>query len=246
MADLKLETLIKVLLMTTSSTDGEALAAIRRANSMLKNASVDWRSLLEGKVTVVEDPFENIAAPKNYATAAPVNKPSRPAPPPPPRQQHKCVDCGLDLTGYQTKIMGSSNYCQRCYDAKLRAAARPQPAPSQSYGVGGGRTATSQRTRNTNSFAGHCFVCDTYVAAGYGALRDVNCRLSDGTWAQTKIFCEDCNMNITNGVITMADAIRAHDARIKMASTPKQAPRAKRKVSTKDLMADIFDDPFDP
>lgn len=38
--------LAKILALTTSDTDGEALAAIRRANYILKEAGLDWASVL--------------------------------------------------------------------------------------------------------------------------------------------------------------------------------------------------------
>lgn len=41
------ELLIKVLGMTTSVHDGEALAAIRKANELLKAAGVTWREYIE-------------------------------------------------------------------------------------------------------------------------------------------------------------------------------------------------------
>lgn len=41
------ELLIKVLGMTTSVHDGEALAAIRKANDLLKTAGVTWREYIE-------------------------------------------------------------------------------------------------------------------------------------------------------------------------------------------------------
>src|SRR6267378_1741865 len=85
MADLKLDTLIKVLLMTTASNDGEALNAIRRANALLRNASLDWDKLLRGKVTVVADPFADIPPPSTHKFTT--RPPTAPTPPTPPRPQ---------------------------------------------------------------------------------------------------------------------------------------------------------------
>lgn len=39
--------LVKLLMMTTSSSDGEALTAIRKANAMLASANVNWEEFLE-------------------------------------------------------------------------------------------------------------------------------------------------------------------------------------------------------
>jgi hypothetical protein len=71
-SDINLEKLIKLIRLSESSNDAEALAALRAANALLKRAGWDWEKLLRGKVTVVADPFSNI-----------------PAPPPPPQPQQQ-------------------------------------------------------------------------------------------------------------------------------------------------------------
>lgn len=109
MADLKLDLLIKVLGMTTSSADGEALSAVRRANSMLKSAAISWETLLRGKVTVVADPFANIPTPSapqptnNYKPPAPARPQTpqwskSPSPPRPARATQFTVKCFFCLT----------------------------------------------------------------------------------------------------------------------------------------------------
>lgn len=74
---LNLELLIKLLKMTSSSNDGEALIAMRKANEAVARFT-DWDTLLRGKITIVEDPFNSIDRParSNGATTK--------APPPPP------------------------------------------------------------------------------------------------------------------------------------------------------------------
>jgi hypothetical protein len=71
--------LIKLMKLTSSSNDSEALLAVRKANEQLQKFGGDWERLLLGKVTVIGDPFESVAPPKptyhRYAAA--------PAPPPP-------------------------------------------------------------------------------------------------------------------------------------------------------------------
>jgi hypothetical protein len=200
MADLKLDTLIKVLMMTTSDTDGEALAAMRRANSLLRAANVDWDKLLRGKVTVVADPFSTIDAPQQNS------KPHyAPSPPSPPRQP-------------------------------VRPTPPPPPPPSQAaryasaYANAGHANA---RQNNTNKYSGLCFNCNDHVDIGMGALRDV---MGQGT----KIFCEDCNMQLSSGRMSIQDVIFRHTQRNKP-SQQNYAPRVKRKVTTKDLLSDIFD-----
>lgn len=77
-----LEKLIKLMRMTTSSNDGEALSAIRLANRMIDSWKGDWEKILSGKITVIGDPFANVSvkAPQRNAPSPP--KPARPAPPP--------------------------------------------------------------------------------------------------------------------------------------------------------------------
>jgi hypothetical protein len=80
----KQEMLLKLLKMTTSSNDGEALVAIRKANGLLQTAGWDWDKLIAGKIKVVGDPFAGVSAP-NFAN---VNKPApRAAQPPRPTAQ---------------------------------------------------------------------------------------------------------------------------------------------------------------
>jgi hypothetical protein len=74
--------LIKLLKMTTSPHDGEALLAVRKANEQLVKFGGCWEALLRGKVTIIADPFANEACPP----PPPDRKPAPPAPPRPPRQ----------------------------------------------------------------------------------------------------------------------------------------------------------------
>lgn len=64
--------LVKLLKMTMSSNDGEALVAVRKANKLLAEAGWDWDRVMAGKITVVGDPFAGLA---------------RPAPPQAPQQR---------------------------------------------------------------------------------------------------------------------------------------------------------------
>lgn len=79
--------LIKLMGMTQSKNDGEALAAVRKANEQLKKFGGSWESLLLGKVVMVGDPFASIDKPPTPHRAPPPPVPpplSRPPPPPPP------------------------------------------------------------------------------------------------------------------------------------------------------------------
>lgn len=61
--------LVKLLGMTTSSVDAEALVAMRKANELLARLQLTWPALLRGRVTVLADPFANIVPPQ--ASSAP-------------------------------------------------------------------------------------------------------------------------------------------------------------------------------
>lgn len=96
---LDLELLIKMLKMSRSDNDNQALVAIRKANAALDRVGEDWDTLIRGKITIIEDPFTSVAAPKSkhqtpppktasynqpeedddpYQPTAPRQKPSRP------------------------------------------------------------------------------------------------------------------------------------------------------------------------
>lgn len=80
---LNVELLIKLMGMTTSSIDGEALAALRAANRLLiDQGKGSWESLLRGKLAPI-DPFASLPEPPK---AAAPRAPSPPPPPPPPRR----------------------------------------------------------------------------------------------------------------------------------------------------------------
>jgi hypothetical protein len=78
-----LDMLIKLMGMTGSSNDNEALAALRLATKWLANRGHNWDDLLRGKVTVESDPFA-LQPPKPAAAAWTQPTPQYRAPPPPP------------------------------------------------------------------------------------------------------------------------------------------------------------------
>src|SRR6266566_3142848 len=93
-----LDRLAKLLRLTTSPNDHEALMAIRAANRLLDSSAWDWDRLLAGKIRIVADPFSGPSpvAPPPRAQAAPPppphppthRAPPPPPPPPPPRPPH--------------------------------------------------------------------------------------------------------------------------------------------------------------
>lgn len=81
----KHELLLKLLKMTASDNDGEALTAIRKATALLAFAGWDWDRLLAGKITIVGDPFGNLQRPAPQA--APYQPREAPRPPQAPPQR---------------------------------------------------------------------------------------------------------------------------------------------------------------
>jgi hypothetical protein len=85
----KQELLLKLLKMTTSPNDGEALTALRKANSLLTQVGWDWDKLIHSKIRIAADPFANLGTPfkghGNVGTNAgrPHAAPSAPLPPRP-------------------------------------------------------------------------------------------------------------------------------------------------------------------
>lgn len=84
----ELTILIKLLKMTTSSHDHEALSAMRLANAQLLKLGTDWDDLISGRVTLVADPFTSVPDLKpseTFTTVYPSHSPSAPPPKGPPR-----------------------------------------------------------------------------------------------------------------------------------------------------------------
>lgn len=77
-ASFSLSKLIKLLKLTTSDNNAEALLAMRKANDELRKLNLDWEGLLKGKITVIGDPFAE-------ATRPPVRSSPPPTPPTTPR-----------------------------------------------------------------------------------------------------------------------------------------------------------------
>jgi len=126
--------LLKLLKMTASDNDGEALSAMRKANALLTAAGWDWDRLMSGKIVVIEDPFASIGVPESaqatmnstpWASVSP-NKPPppRPAPPPPPQTKRttwplgtlknkfvqNCYCCGVEVLTDKGFIFKASDY----------------------------------------------------------------------------------------------------------------------------------------
>jgi hypothetical protein len=127
----ELSMLVKLLKMTTSPQDHEALVAMRKANEQLLKLGGDWEKLLFGKVTIIADPFTNLSSPPKAkppkGEAPPPPRPSRPfadpppftprsAPPRTPTWVHR-VPPTLTATQMRTRIMinnAQPEVCQQC------------------------------------------------------------------------------------------------------------------------------------
>jgi len=159
----KQELLLKCLKMTTSDNDGEALAAMRRANALLVSAGWTWDKLIAAKIVVVGDPFASIAVPKNDTSdrgPMPFTPPSprrTPAPPPrptppPPSPWYSPPDPLDDAVNRIAR--------QRAADA-LRAAQAARQAPPK---------AASPYSSSKNNYAGWCWCCGNKVDIADGAI----------------------------------------------------------------------------
>ena len=63
------ERFIKVMRLTTSPVEGESLAAIRMANSLLAEANLDWEDFLRRKARIVRGPAQKIYNGRKYTNA---------------------------------------------------------------------------------------------------------------------------------------------------------------------------------
>jgi len=146
----KQELLKKLLMMTTSTNDGEALTALRKANDLLTTAGWDWAKLIDGRVVVVEDPFKNLGTPtasRNGSYNARATTPTPPSPPPPPPRQGKhaspisstpnkfvtwCHCCGIEIVasaGYIFKVTpNDTKWSGICATCNVSAFVYTQPA----------------------------------------------------------------------------------------------------------------------
>lgn len=80
-----LDTIIKLMGMTGSSHDAEALSALRMATARLKKWGWTWEAMLRGKVKVMPNPFAGIPTVVAGQSGATYMRPT-PTPPPPPKQ----------------------------------------------------------------------------------------------------------------------------------------------------------------
>lgn len=126
---LNLELLIKLLKLTTSSNDSEALLACRKANEQLAKFGGDWEALLHSKVTVIADPFSapppTMEQVNRRPAAPPPPAPPRPTPPP-PRPQPRPQAAAQTPPHPQAAARNPYTFTAK----KHYAAPKPQPQPA--------------------------------------------------------------------------------------------------------------------
>lgn len=179
----KEELLRKMLNMTTSDNDGQALVAIRKANALLSAAGWSWDKLLAGKIKIVESPFKNVPNPSK-PTPVYSEPQAKPAPYTPAKPaQPAGVGLKWEYNSFNNswdRVIDPSAAAQRQREALNAAAAAQQ---QQRRGL---------RLNRTNMYANHCYCCGDYVNNQDGFImkpKDFNPRAPD-KWA---IVCTPCN-----------------------------------------------------
>lgn len=135
--DLRL--VIKLMKMTTSQVDNEALMALRKANERISALGWDWEALLSNKITIVADPFDKIEIIKPTESHRQPSAPPRPQAPQRPSAQ--------------------SQYQQAYRAAQQAYQPRATPTPK----------APTVNSYKSNRHDGNCFCCGALVNAWQGA-----------------------------------------------------------------------------
>lgn len=143
-----LSLLIKLLKLTTSQSDAEALSAIRKANEQLSKFGGDWESLLRRHITIIgADPFASIPTPpqatQQPAYTAPATHTVAPKPAPPRQHQTQapllrantyagyCHSCGVHVkehAGFIKMPLLLSRwlvFCNHCHTHNVSIQAKP-------------------------------------------------------------------------------------------------------------------------
>lgn len=183
--------LIKLMGMTGSANDPEAILALRKATELLNSCGWTWESLIMGKVKVIEDPFKSVPdldptrgrgfqpsappAPGRPTAAAPhtgtTSVPPRPAPPPPKPAQPAAP--AADWLKPKPAA------------AKPRVYTPPPQNPAAPPGV--------INSSRKNQYGNDCYCCGIYVDANQGWIfkpKDFNANYRKDGW---KVVCTSCN-----------------------------------------------------
>lgn len=210
----KEQLLLKMLKMTTSDNDGQALVAIRKANQLLDAAGWSWDKLIAGKIKVVANPFSNLATPnagpKAMEPAAPSASRQRPFMPSssPGKGREWTWDNSSDSWITRPAVGRSSSTARPSrpssaprlgmmwwFDTSLGdwvqtqdpnyVAPAPRPAPQRGLGL----------TRS-NMYAKHCYCCGDYVDNQKGFIikpEDFNPIAKGRSQSGWDVVCTDCN-----------------------------------------------------
>lgn len=173
----KEELLRKMLNMTTSDNDGQALVAIRKANELLAAAGWSWDKLLAGKIKIIESPFKDMPNPSRPARVEPAQGAWTPGASPMP--------AGPPPRPFQAPRRGCVWKFDPSINDWVNSPINPQPRP-QARGLG---------LTRTNMYANHCYCCGDYVPNNDGFImkpRDFNTFAPD-RW---HIVCKPCNTRV--------------------------------------------------
>lgn len=202
----KEQLLRKLLKMTTSENDGEALTAMRKANELMASAKWTWDMLLDQKIKIIESPFASV--PKVNAT-----RKEFVAPPPMPTTSPG-VGKIWEWNSYdkQWNAVHDPNYYHKrppmpsyspgfgmrwVWDSvadSWRSASKPQPAPpppppQTAFGHGRPHGMTK-----ANIYANSCYCCGDHVAVKTGWVFNPQQDYNTGP-NKWEVMCEPCNKN---------------------------------------------------
>lgn len=195
----KQDRLIKLMGMTGSSNDGEALVALRMATKLLNEAGWDWARLIEGKIKVIADPFASVPKPQSGGgsstnpygakpSAPPPPPPQRPAAPPPPawqghsRWSHKTpvhVHWNPDIKLWQTTPYVAPAAPVNTWGANIPNAAQPA---KHNFGIG------------KNRFGGPCYCCGTDTPPQMGRFFKPGAH-NPSALMKNVVICDVCDSN---------------------------------------------------
>lgn len=169
----KQDLLLKMLRMTESDNDGQALVAIRKANKLLQDNGWSWEKLIHAKITVVEDPFAGRQSYDPFVRDKNNNVPP-PAAPPPPRPQ-------------RTPPRPQPAPAAQPYRAPPSPPPQPQK-PSKIFPV-------VDSTR-TNRYPGTCYCCGAQTDADKGFIFNPS-KHNSSAIDKWEIICASCNAETT-------------------------------------------------
>jgi hypothetical protein len=190
--DLRL--VVKLMKMTTSNVDTEALLALRKANEKLKALGWDWEQILEAKITIVGDPFGEIEKPKREnEDEKDFYSPPRSAPPPPQRpskpQPAPQWSPGLGPSAAQVRAAQMAAVQQAAVNQAIRRQTGQTPPPKRTAPQAPRPKIGSQKPNKAN---GWCYSCGVEIEAWKGAEftpRDFNLSAPK----MPAFLCDHCN-----------------------------------------------------